>query len=79
MVNYHTGFLVDTPEGAAERIRFLLQNQKMRHEIGAKGHRFVQDHFLITRHLRDYLTLMISLLAPVNNNRIEVHKYSAVS
>lgn len=74
VINYHTGFLVDTPEGAAERIRFLLQSPQIAQEMGEKGHRFVLDNFLITRHLRDYLTLIISLYQPSNKRRIEIHK-----
>jgi trehalose synthase len=74
VINHHTGFLVNTPEGAAERIRFLLQTPRMRQEMGEKGHQFVHENFLITRHLRDYLTLIISLLQPSHGRRIEVHK-----
>jgi trehalose synthase len=74
VIDHQTGYLVDTPEGAAERIRFLLQTPQMIEEMGEKGHRFVHDNFLITRHLRDYLTLIISLLEPVHNRRIEIHK-----
>lgn len=78
VINYHTGFLVDTPEGAAERLRFLLQAPQNIQEMGEKGHRFVLDNFLITRHLRDYLTLIISLLHPSNNRRIEIQKMSVL-
>lgn len=74
VINYHTGFLVDTPEGAAERIRYLLQTQHLMHEMGTKGHRFVRENFLTTRNLRDYFTLIISLLHPSNENRIEIPK-----
>jgi len=71
--NHHTGFLVDTPEGAAERIRYLLQNPHLIHEMGEKGQRFVYENFLSTRHSRDYLTLIISLFHPTNNRRFEIH------
>jgi trehalose synthase len=74
VINHHTGFLVETPEGAAERIRFLLQTPRVIQEIGEKGNRFVRDNFLITRHLRDYLTLTISLLHPSLKGRIEIPK-----
>lgn len=74
VINHHTGFLVDTPEGAAERTRFLLQSPHVLHEMGEKGQRFVRENFLITRHLRDYLTLIISLLHPTNDGRVEIHK-----
>lgn len=62
IVNYHTGFLVNTPEGAALRIRYLLNQPERIERMGEKAHAFVRDNFLITRHLREYLTLMVSLL-----------------
>lgn len=74
VINYHTGFLVDSPEGAAERIRYLLQNPVIIKEMGEKGHRFALENFLMTRNVRDYLTLMISLLQPSSNRRIEIHR-----
>ncbi len=62
VVNHHTGFLVNSPEGAALRIRYFLNNPDKIEEMGRKAHRFVLENFLITRHLRDYLTVMISIL-----------------
>jgi len=67
----HTGFLVNTPEGAALRIRYLLHHPNKRKEMGQKAHRYVLENFLITRHLRDYLTLMVSLIYGVEE-RIEL-------
>lgn len=62
VVDHHTGFLVNTPEGAALRIRYLLrQRQKMR-EMGFKAQEFVRDNFLLTRQMREYLTLSVGLL-----------------
>lgn len=79
VINYHTGFLVNTPEGAAERIRFLLQTPSEIKEMGEKGRRFVRDHFLITRQLRDYLTVILSLIKPFKGRRLEVYKPSEES
>ncbi len=31
-------------------------------EMGAKARQFVRENFLLTRHLREYLTLMVSLV-----------------
>ncbi len=59
--DYHTGFLVDSPEGAAHRIRFLFQYQDKMRRMGEKGREFVRENFLLTRHLREYLTLMLGL------------------
>jgi len=62
VIDHHTGFLVNTPEGAALRIRYLLHQPQMIDEMGRKGQAFVRDNFLITRHLREYLTMMVAIL-----------------
>ncbi len=62
VVNYHTGFLVTTPEGAALRIRYLLHQPERVQEMGKKAKEFVRENFLLTRQLREYLTLMVALL-----------------
>jgi trehalose synthase len=59
--DYHTGFLVNTPEGAALRLREMLHNPDSIRAMGLTGRRFVRDNFLLTRHIREYLTLMLSL------------------
>lgn len=61
VVNHHTGFLVSTPEGAALRIRYLLHHHERLLEMGNKAREFVRQSFLLTRHLREYLTLMVGL------------------
>lgn len=71
IVNHHTGFLVTTSEGAALRIRYLLKHREILNEMGMKAHRFVLENFLITRHLREYLTLMYALMSE-NQERIEM-------
>ncbi|MBD3163084.1 MAG: glycosyltransferase [Candidatus Eisenbacteria bacterium] len=71
VVNHHTGFLVSTPEGAAHRIRYLLKNRGRLNDMGRKAYRFVQESFLLTRHLREYLTLMVGL-AHNSHDRIEL-------
>ncbi len=62
VVNHQTGFLVNTPEGAALRARYLLFHRDLLREMGEKGRNFVRENFLLSRHLREYLTLMVSLL-----------------
>jgi trehalose synthase len=57
--DYYTGFLVHSPEGCAYRIRYLLHHPEMAHRMGIVAKEFVLRHFLITRNVRDYLTLML--------------------
>jgi len=66
--NYHTGFLVDTPEGAALRIRELLRQPERMEKMGQTARSFVKHNFLLTRHLREYLTLMLGLKYGVGNH-----------
>jgi len=61
VINHHTGFLVSTPEGAALRIRYLLKHRSRLEEMGSKAKEFVRENFLLTRHLREYLTLMVAI------------------
>jgi trehalose synthase len=61
VTNYHTGFLVNTPEGAAHRIRYLLHHRERITEMGHIGREFVRENFLLTRHLRDYLILILAI------------------
>jgi trehalose synthase len=71
VINHHTGFLVNTPAGAALRIRYLLQRPEKVQEMGSKAKEFVRANFLNTRNLRDFLTLMVALIHG-NEERIEV-------
>jgi trehalose synthase len=71
VIDYHTGFLVSTPEGAAFRIRYLLNRPDTIESMGEKGRRLVRENFLLTRHLREYLTLMVGLLHGAQD-RIEI-------
>ena len=71
VINFHTGFLVSTPEGAALRIRYLLHQREQLVQMGQKAREFVRENFLLTRQLREYLTLMLAL-RNAGANRIEL-------
>jgi trehalose synthase len=53
-----TGYTVNSVEGAAYWIRYLLSNPRLIRRMGEAGREHVRQHFLITRHLRDYLSLL---------------------
>jgi trehalose synthase len=69
--NGHTGYLVNTPEGAAMRMRDLLHRPEKVLQMGRKAKDFVRQNFLITRHLREYFTVMLGL-EHAKEDRIEL-------
>ncbi len=56
-----TGFLVHSAEGAAFRIRQLLNNPEMAGLMGEKAREHVRINFLMTRQIRDYLSAWYSI------------------
>ena len=56
-----TGFLVNTVEEAAEKTLYLLRNPEEAKEMGKRGREHVLRNFLITKHLKDYLSLFVQL------------------
>jgi trehalose synthase len=58
-----TGYTVHSVEGAAYRTLFLLHNPEAAIRIGRIAREHVRRHFLITRHLADYLMLLHELTA----------------
>jgi trehalose synthase len=58
-----TGLLVHSIDGAVYALRQLLTNPDYARWLGENGRRHVQQNFLITRELRDYLLVFISLFS----------------
>jgi trehalose synthase len=58
-----TGFTVSSVEGCAYRIRYLLNNPDIAQRIGENSKEYTRRNFLITRHISDYLALMLSVLS----------------
>jgi trehalose synthase len=59
-----TGFLVHSPEGAANRITQLLGDRKLREKLGEAGYLHVKQNFLLTRHVKDYVLTALALDHP---------------
>ena len=68
--NHHTGYLVDTPEGAALRMRRLLYNPEKIKSMGLTARKFVLENYLCNRQLREYLTLLLGLRRGLANHLI---------
>jgi trehalose synthase len=63
MVDGETGYLLDPLDfdGFAEKIVVLMQDEDLRAKLGGQATEHVRDRFLVTRHLLDYLNLILSL------------------
>jgi len=57
----YSGILTHSIEGTAYWIRQLLQEPPYARRLGENGRQHVRDNFLLTRHLKDYLLLFLSL------------------
>jgi trehalose synthase len=68
--NHHTGFLVNTPQGAALRLQELLRVPPMVERMGREAKAFVTENYLLNRHLREYLTLMLGIRRGLTNHLV---------
>lgn len=57
----YSGLLVHSVEGAAYAIKQLLNNPDYAKRLGENGREHVRQHFLLTRHLQDYLVMWLTL------------------
>lgn len=57
----YSGLLCHSIEGTAHAVKQLLQNPEYAKKLGENGHEHVKQNFLLTRHVRDYLLLFLSL------------------
>lgn len=71
VINGLTGMLVHSVEGAAYQVRYLLNNPQVAKKLGQYGKEHAREKFLLTRVVRNYLLLFISLQNP-DNNIIEI-------
>ena len=63
LVDGKTGYLLDPLDydGFAEKIVLLMQDEDLRRKLGDQAKEHVREHFLVTRHLLDYINLILSL------------------
>jgi len=62
VIHKHTGLLAHSVEGTAYQVRFLLSHPDIAEKLGSQGREHVREQFLITAHLRRYLTLFLHLI-----------------
>lgn len=61
LVYGRTGYTVNSIEGCAYRIRYLLNNPDIAAKMGENGRDYTRRNFLITRHITDYLSLIATV------------------
>ncbi len=57
----HSGILTHSIEGTAHWIKQLINEPEYAKRLGLNGREHIRNNFLITRHIKDYLLLFISL------------------
>jgi len=57
----HSGILTHSVEGTSYWIKQLINEPEFAKRLGNNGKEHIKNNFLITRHIRDYLLLFISL------------------
>jgi trehalose synthase len=61
VINGKTGFVIkphgENHSGGVKRGIQLLEDRRLRERMGKTAHEHVKEHFLITRHLQDYINL----------------------
>jgi len=60
----YSGLLCHSIEGAAFAIKQLLNSPEYAKKLGSNGREHIRNNFLLTRHLRDYMLLFLSLYHP---------------
>ncbi|MBI2095819.1 MAG: glycosyltransferase [Candidatus Omnitrophica bacterium] len=60
----YSGILTHSVEGTAYWLKQLLQDPSYATKLGENGREHVRQNFLLTRHIRDYLLLFLSLDYP---------------
>lgn len=65
VIDGQTGFLVNPQDitGCVEKVVTLIKDKKLAIKMGKEGKEFIKQKFLITRHLDDYLNLLIDVLS----------------
>jgi len=59
----YSGILTQTIEGTAHWIKQLINEPAFARRLGENGHEHIKSNFLITRHIKDYLLLFLSLFS----------------
>ena len=62
----YSGLLCYSTEGAVFALKQLLSSPEYAQKLGENGREHIKNNFLITRHIRDYMLLFLSLFHKKN-------------
>jgi len=57
----YSGILTHSIEGTAQWIKQLINDPEYAHRLGENGREHIKNNFLITRHIKDYMLLFLSM------------------
>jgi len=72
-----TGYLVNTTAECINRVHYLLNHPGHARRMGALGREHVREHFLITRYLRDYLSIFNALDNRLPSDQLPIQALAA--
>ena len=61
ITNKYSGLLTRSVQGTAHAIKQLINEPEYARKLGINGREHIKSNYLITRHIKDYLLLFISL------------------
>ena len=79
VIHKYSGILTHSIEDTAHWIRQLLHNPSFARKLGENGREHVRKNFLLTRHIRDYLLLFLSLYHSRDVASLADRKFSAAA
>lgn len=58
----YSGILTHSVQGTGQAIKQLINEPEYAHSLGVNAHEHIKNNFLITRHIKDYLLLFLSVI-----------------
>lgn len=67
-----TGFLVNTPEGCAFRVRQLLTNPGLAQQLGENARQHIRHNFLLPTYVKNWLLMLLSMRYPEGRTLVDL-------
>jgi len=67
-----TGYFYETPRKTAQKVIQLLKNPRIAEDVGKRGQRYVEEHFLLPDRIADYLMCLDMIVNGTGDKEIPV-------